>query len=74
MSSYSIESIDKVTDGDSLIGGALMTALGLAYLAFEDFVLADFSSPKAKREGQHLGRALVGAQVSHSFRNWSGEA
>lgn len=42
-----------------------MTVLGLAYLAFEDFVLADFSSPIARRrEGRQLGRTVVGAQVS----------
>ena len=40
-----------------------MTLVGLAYLAFEDAILSDGVPSKAKRQGRHLGRALVGAQV-----------
>jgi GPI ethanolamine phosphate transferase 1 len=50
----------------SLLGGILMVAVGLTYLAFENRILADFSSastPKAQRTENALSRALIGAQV-----------
>ncbi|KAF7559448.1 hypothetical protein G7046_g4688 [Stylonectria norvegica] len=46
-----------------LVGGALMALVGLAYLAFEDFVLSDFSTSKVNRQGLHLGRTLAGIQI-----------
>ncbi|KAH6997502.1 GPI ethanolamine phosphate transferase 1 [Ilyonectria sp. MPI-CAGE-AT-0026] len=46
-----------------LVGGALMIVVGLAYLIFEDYVLSDFSSPKAKKDRLHTSRALLGAQI-----------
>lgn len=49
-----------------MVGGALMAAVGLAYLAFESFVLSDFSSTQVKREGPYIGRVLVGIQVSQT--------
>lgn len=51
----------------SLIGGMLMTIVGLMYLSFEDFVLSDFSFANKKKapvkRGTLIGRVLVGAQV-----------
>lgn len=48
-----------------LLGGALMVAVGVVYLLFEDFILADFCSamklPRAR--GNHVNRALVGVQI-----------
>ncbi|KAM0810915.1 putative GPI ethanolamine phosphate transferase 1 [Seiridium cardinale] len=49
-----------------LIGGALMVAVGLVYLIFEERLLADFSSPstpKAQRRENKLSRALIGIQI-----------
>ncbi|KAF7534977.1 hypothetical protein G7054_g5760 [Neopestalotiopsis clavispora] len=49
-----------------LLGGILMVAVGLTYLAFENRILADFSSastPKAQRTENALSRALIGAQI-----------
>lgn len=47
----------------SLVGGALMVVVGLAYLIFEDYALSDFSEPKAKKDRLHTSRTLLGAQV-----------
>ncbi|CAM1511114.1 Fc.00g086270.m01.CDS01 [Cosmosporella sp. VM-42] len=64
MSSFTLLPAMKVENIPLILaGGALMTLVGLAYLAFEDLVLSDFSSPKAKRQGRHLGRTLVGSQI-----------
>lgn len=45
-----------------------MVIIGLLYLLFEDFVLADFSRPKRKsveeRKASAAGRVLIGIQVS----------
>ena len=47
-----------------LLGGALMVAVGIMYLLFEDFVLADFSSPvKPSSSRNHATRTLLGVQV-----------
>ncbi|KAF3767816.1 PigN-domain-containing protein [Cryphonectria parasitica EP155] len=48
-----------------LLGGALMVAVGLLYLALEDRVLADFSmtASKSSLKRQHLSRVLTGVQV-----------
>ncbi|KAH8879432.1 PigN-domain-containing protein [Thozetella sp. PMI_491] len=48
-----------------LIGGVLMVVIGILYLIFEDFVLADFTWPSKsvpKREN-HITRMLVGIQI-----------
>ena len=49
-----------------LLGGALMVVIGVMYLLFQDFILADFSSamklPKARRNND-LNRILVGVQI-----------
>jgi phosphatidylinositol glycan class N len=50
----------------SVLGGILMVALGVLYLAFEDFVLADFSWSAKKspiKSTRGVGRILTGAQV-----------
>jgi phosphatidylinositol glycan class N len=48
-----------------LLGGALMVVIGVVYLLFEDFILADFSSamklPKAR--SNHVTRTVVGVQI-----------
>ncbi|KAK0722153.1 Phosphatidylinositolglycan class N-domain-containing protein [Lasiosphaeria miniovina] len=47
-----------------VLGGALMVVVGVLYLIFEDFVLADFSwSAKPSSQKNHLSRALMGAQI-----------
>ncbi|KAK0636892.1 GPI ethanolamine phosphate transferase 1 [Bombardia bombarda] len=51
-----------------MVGGALMVVIGLLYLIFEDFVLADFSWPEKSSSSSslprnHLGRSLVGVQI-----------
>lgn len=47
-----------------LVGGGLMVVVGLLYLLFEDFVLADFSSTKKpSMPPSSLNRTLVGIQV-----------
>ncbi|KAB5577758.1 GPI ethanolamine phosphate transferase 1 [Coniochaeta sp. 2T2.1] len=49
-----------------LLGGALMVIIGVVYLLFQDFILADFSAamklPKARRNND-LDRILVGIQI-----------
>ncbi|KAK3334247.1 LOW QUALITY PROTEIN: GPI ethanolamine phosphate transferase 1 [Neurospora tetraspora] len=45
------------------IGGVLMVVIGLLYLIFEDFVLADFSWNAKPTSRNHLSRSLVGIQV-----------
>lgn len=50
--------------GGSVIGGALMVIVGILYLAFEDFVLGDFTWPKKKASPkQDISRTLVGIQI-----------
>lgn len=47
-----------------LVGGGLMVVVGLLYLVFEDFVLADFSSAKKpSTTPSSLNRTLVGIQI-----------
>lgn len=48
-----------------ILGGALMIAVGLLYLAFEDRVLSDFSTTvsKTKQPRKEISRALLGVQV-----------
>ena len=48
-----------------------MVAIGLLYLALEDFILADFSWASRKtsdRSSRAVGRVLTGIQVSQSTR------
>lgn len=40
-----------------------MVVIGLVYLIFEDFILADFSSNAKPTSRNHLSRSLVGIQV-----------
>ncbi len=49
----------------SLIGGALMVVIGVLYLIFEDFVLADFTWPTkaSTKKESHITRVLVGVQI-----------
>src|SRR3569833_2132421 len=48
----------------SLLGGALMVAAGVLYLAFEDLILADFSTTaKSKFAMNHVTRGLMGIQL-----------
>lgn len=44
-----------------MVGGALMAAIGVLYLVFEDRILADFSRKKTSKPG--ISRTLVGIQV-----------
>lgn len=48
-----------------LLGGALMLAVGIAYLGLEDRVLANFSNALApsKSSRQHIARTLCGIQI-----------
>ena len=51
-------------DGRSVIGGALMVIVGLLYLAFEDFVLGDFTWPEKRASPkQDISRILIGIQI-----------
>lgn len=47
------------------LGGVLMTAIGVLYLAFEDKVLSDFSTTvsRAKQSRKRISRTLLGIQV-----------
>lgn len=49
----------------SLIGGALMAVVGIAYLIFEDLVLAEFTwtTQSTPKKPNHITRMLVGVQV-----------
>jgi phosphatidylinositol glycan class N len=40
-----------------------MVVIGVLYLIFEDFVLADFSQPTAAQPRKHVARTLVGIQI-----------
>ncbi|SCN95791.1 probable protein MCD4, required for GPI anchor synthesis [Fusarium fujikuroi] len=46
-----------------LIGGGLMTVIGLAYLVLEDFILSDFTAFKSKSKRLHTSRTLLGTQI-----------
>ncbi|KAL1841454.1 hypothetical protein VTK73DRAFT_3482 [Phialemonium thermophilum] len=47
-----------------LLGGAAMVAVGIAYLVFEDYILADFGAARrAPPRRNHVARALVGVQT-----------
>lgn len=43
-----------------------MALVGLAYLAFEDAILSDSVPSNLKRQGRHIGRALIGVQVRNA--------
>lgn len=50
----------------SAAGGAVMVAIGLLYLALEDFFLSDFSWSSRKdpaKSGLAIGRVIVGVQI-----------
>lgn len=49
-----------------MVGGLAMTVIGMLYLIFEDFVLADFntnSSRLSTKQTHPFGRAMTGVQV-----------
>jgi len=48
-----------------MIGGALMVVVGILYLIFEDFILAEFSSSKksSNMEPKDISRVIVGIQI-----------
>ncbi|KAL5614441.1 hypothetical protein BROUX41_004546 [Berkeleyomyces rouxiae] len=46
-----------------MAGGVLMTLVGLLYLAFEDYILADFSKPTHARQPSPGSRVITGIQV-----------
>jgi hypothetical protein len=59
--------VHLLTSFPSVIGGVIMVILGVFYLAFEDFVHADFSwvAKKPRQEAARgVGRILTGIQVS----------
>ncbi|KAK3944805.1 Phosphatidylinositolglycan class N-domain-containing protein [Diplogelasinospora grovesii] len=65
MSTFTLLPAIKVEDVNLImIGGALMVVIGIMYLIFEDFVLADFSPPlKSSSPRNHTSRTLVGIQT-----------
>ncbi|KAK3353486.1 Phosphatidylinositolglycan class N-domain-containing protein [Lasiosphaeria hispida] len=65
MSTFTLLPAMKVEDVSLiLIGGAMMVVIGILYLAFEDFVLADFTwLEKPSPQRNHISRALVGIQI-----------
>ncbi|KKF97585.1 GPI ethanolamine phosphate transferase 1 [Ceratocystis platani] len=46
-----------------LAGGALMAFIGLLYLAFEDYILADFSKPYHPQRQNMGSRVITGVQI-----------
>ncbi|KKA26401.1 hypothetical protein TD95_001408 [Thielaviopsis punctulata] len=46
-----------------MIGGAIMTVVGLMYLIFEDYILADFSTPKRPNKHGNGSRIITGIQT-----------
>ncbi|KAI0387609.1 GPI ethanolamine phosphate transferase 1 [Hypomontagnella monticulosa] len=49
-----------------MLGGVLMTAVGILYLIFEETLLADISNPEkrgAATKGNEISRALIGIQT-----------
>jgi GPI ethanolamine phosphate transferase 1 len=51
----------------SVVAGIAMAVIGVLYLAYEDFVLSDFSANSTISAGQKhadLGRLLTGVQAS----------
>ncbi|KAI1170475.1 GPI ethanolamine phosphate transferase 1 [Nemania sp. FL0916] len=66
MSTFTLLPANKVEDVPLImLGGSLMVAVGILYLAFEDKLLADFSgSVKPQpRQPKQISRALIGIQV-----------
>ncbi|KAK4193829.1 GPI ethanolamine phosphate transferase [Podospora australis] len=46
-----------------LLGGGLMVVIGLLYLIFEDYILADFTRAENPAPRNHVSRTLVGIQI-----------
>jgi phosphatidylinositol glycan class N len=67
MSTFTLLPANKVENVDMIvIGGVIMVILGVFYLAFEDFVHADFSwvAKKPRQEAARgVGRILTGIQI-----------
>lgn len=55
----------RTADETSVAGGCLMAFVGLLYLVFEDYVLAEFTSPKRSSAALELARAraIAGIQI-----------
>lgn len=54
----------------SMTGGITMAVIGVLYVAFEDYVLSDFSTRRSLASGQKqlaVGRLLIGTQASLVF-------
>lgn len=52
-----------------MLGGVLMTAVGVSYLIFEETLLADPESPEKRNaavKGNEISRTLIGIQVDIS--------
>jgi phosphatidylinositol glycan class N len=48
----------------SVIGGVAVAFVGMVYLVFEAFILADFTrSPKSSSPANHITRTVTGAQI-----------
>ncbi|KAM0291823.1 hypothetical protein ACHAO9_003376 [Fusarium lateritium] len=64
MSTFTLLPAMKVEDISLImVGGGLMTVIGLAYLVLEDFILSDFTSFQSKSKRLHTNRMLLGIQV-----------
>ncbi|KAK4204838.1 Phosphatidylinositolglycan class N-domain-containing protein [Triangularia verruculosa] len=66
MSTFTLLPAMKTEDVNQIVaGGGIMVLIGLVYLMFEDYILADFSRPTKQSSPQqnHLSRTLVGVQI-----------
>ncbi|KAI1116831.1 GPI ethanolamine phosphate transferase 1 [Nemania sp. NC0429] len=67
MSTFTLLPANKVEDIQLImLGGALMSAVGIIYLAFGDKLLADFSGsikPQSQQRENRLSRTLIGIQT-----------
>ncbi|KAK3318559.1 Phosphatidylinositolglycan class N-domain-containing protein [Apodospora peruviana] len=65
MSTFTLLPAMKTEDVNLImIGGALMVVIGVLYLIFEDFVLADFTWPEKSSSTKNcLSRSLLGIQI-----------
>ncbi|KAK4651692.1 Glycosyl phosphatidyl inositol anchor synthesis [Podospora pseudocomata] len=66
MSTFTLLPAMKTEDVNQIVGGGcIMVLIGLVYLMFEDYILADFSRPteQASPTQNHFSRTLVGVQI-----------
>ncbi|KAK4176012.1 Phosphatidylinositolglycan class N-domain-containing protein [Triangularia setosa] len=66
MSTFTLLPAMKTEDVNQIVaGGGLMVLIGVVYLMFEDYILADFSRPtkQSSSSQNHISRTLVGIQI-----------